>query len=65
MNYLAALLYIAVGDEVIAYTILTKVMFDLEWREIYKDQLIMLINLTRKIKLWLNKKHKVTAKHLD
>lgn len=25
----------------------------------------MLINLTREVKLWLNKKHKATAKHLD
>jgi len=27
MNFLAALLYLAVGDEVIAYVIMTKVMF--------------------------------------
>lgn len=55
MNFVAALLYLAVGDEVIAFTIMTKVMFELHWREVYKDQLIMVVNLTKKIKAWLIK----------
>jgi hypothetical protein len=29
MNFLAAIIYLAVGDEVIAFTILVKVMFEL------------------------------------
>lgn len=53
MNFLAALFYLAVGDEVVAYSIMSKAMYDLNWREVYKDQLIMLINLTKKIKAWL------------
>jgi len=43
MNCLCALLYTAVGDEVIAFGLLCKVMFELNWREVYKDGLIMLI----------------------
>jgi hypothetical protein len=53
MNFLIALLYIAVGDEVIAFTLLVKVMFDLNWREVYRDQLIKLLSLTKKFKAWL------------
>lgn len=65
MNFLAALIFLAVGDEVVAYSILTRAMFELNWREVYKDQLIMLINLTKKIKAWLLHEHKVLAVHLD
>jgi len=43
MNFLVALLYLAVGDEIIAFNLLIKVMFDLNWREVYLDQLKKLI----------------------
>lgn len=65
MNYLAALIYIAVGDEVMAFALLTKVMYDLKWREIYADKLIKLMSLTKKIKYWLLREHKTIAVHLD
>jgi hypothetical protein len=50
MNFLAGLLFVATGDEVVAFVLLTKVMFDLNWRECYQDQLILLVNITKKIK---------------
>jgi len=53
MNFLVALIYLAVGDELISYVLLTKVMKELNWREVYKDQLIQLVNLTKKIKNWI------------
>jgi hypothetical protein len=53
MNFLAALLYLAVGDEIIAFSLFIKIMFDLNWREVYLDQLIKLVSLTKKIKNWL------------
>ena len=65
MNFLAALLYLATGDEIIAFTLMTKVMFDLNWREVYKDQLIMLVELTKKVNLWLKRDHKAIATHLE
>ena len=65
MNFLVALLYVAVGDEVIAFTLLIKVMFDLNWREVYLDQLIKLLSLTKKFKAWLLQEQKVIAVHLD
>jgi hypothetical protein len=65
MNYLAALIYIAVGDEVMAFALLTKVMYDLKWREVYADKLIKLMDLTLKIKKWLLREHKTIAVHLD
>lgn len=65
MNFVAALLYLAVGDEVIAFCLMTKAMFQLNWREVYKDQLIMLVNLTKKINQWLLREHKVLAVHLE
>lgn len=37
MNFLAALLYLATRDEIIAFDLLIKVMFDLNWREVYLD----------------------------
>jgi hypothetical protein len=37
MNFLAALIYLAVADEVIAFTLLVKAMFDKEWRKVYLD----------------------------
>jgi len=37
MNFLVALLFLAVGDEQIAFELLIKVMFALNWREVYKD----------------------------
>lgn len=49
MNYLAALLFTATNDEVIAFGIFTKVMFELNWREVYKDELTLLLELTKKI----------------
>ena len=55
MNFLAALLYAAVQDEVIAFALLCKAMFELSWREVYKDELIMLLQMTRKITAWLMK----------
>jgi hypothetical protein len=36
MNFVAAVLFIAVGDEVIAFSLLSKVMHQLNWREVYK-----------------------------
>jgi hypothetical protein len=50
MNFLAALLFIAVGDEVIAFSLMTKIMKELGWRDVYKDHLIKLVKLTKKIK---------------
>lgn len=35
MNFLAGALYLAVEDEVIAFTIMVKVMYDLGWRQVY------------------------------
>jgi len=65
MNFLAALIYLAVADEVIAYTLLVKAMFDKEWRKVYLDQLVRLMELTKQIKQWLREKHKVIAVHMD
>ena len=65
MNFLAALLYLAVADEVIAFTIMVKAMYDLEWRKVYLDQLVRLMELTKQIKKWLREKHKVIAVHMD
>jgi len=65
MNFLVALLYLAVGDEIIAFELLIKVMFDLNWREVYLDQLVGLVKLTKNIKNWLLQKHKTLAVHLD
>jgi hypothetical protein len=53
MNFVAALLFAAVQDEVIAFGLLCKVMFELNWRDVYKDELIMLLQMTRKITAWL------------
>ena len=65
MNFLAALLYVAVGDEVIAFALLIKVMNDLRWREIYADKMALLIELTQKVKKWLVRHQKAIAVHLD
>jgi hypothetical protein len=43
MNFLVALLYAAVNDEVIAFALMTKVMFELNWREVYNSNLIGLL----------------------
>ncbi len=53
MNFLAALLYAAVRDEVLAFGLLMKAMFELNWREVYKDELIMVLIITKKILAWL------------
>ena len=65
MNFLAALLYLAVGDEIIAFNLLIKVMFDINWREVYLDQLVKLVSLTKKFKSWLLREQKILAVHLD
>ena len=65
MNFLAALLYIAVNDEVIAFAIMTKIMFEYNWRDVYSDNMIGLLEVTKKINTWLRKEHKATAAHLD
>lgn len=52
---MAALLFAAVQDEVIAFALMCKVMFELNWRDVYKDELIMLLQMTRKITAWLQK----------
>ena len=65
MNFLAALLYLAVGDEIIAFNLLIKVMHDLNWREVYLDQLVKLVSLTKKFKNWLLIEQKIIAVHLD
>lgn len=65
MNFLAALIFQAVGDEVIAFAVLLKVMYQHNWRDCYKDQLVKLMSITRKIKQWLMKNHKTIAVHLD
>ena len=65
MNFLAAILFLATGDQVVAFMLLTKVMFDLDWRACYQDQLIKLVGITKKIKHWLLKNHKTIAVHLD
>ena len=43
MNFLAALIFAAVNDEVIAFAIMTKVMFELNWREVYHVNLVGLL----------------------
>lgn len=53
MNFLAGLIYLAVRNEVLAFALLTKVMFEHNWREVYRDELIMLLSLTKKIQAWL------------
>lgn len=58
MNFLAGLIYLAVRDEVIAFALLTKVMFEHNWREVYRDELIMLLNLTKKVQQWLKKEQR-------
>jgi len=65
MNFLVALIYQAVGNETLAFTLLQKVMYDLKWRDCYRDDLIKLISITRKLKQWLMKEHKTIAVHLD
>ena len=40
-------------------------MYQLNWRECYREQLIKLVSLTKKIKTWLMKEHKTIAVHLD
>ena len=55
MNFLASLLYIAVRDELIAFALLTKAMFQLNWREVYKDELIKFLEMTKKVTDWLRK----------
>ena len=46
MNFLAALLLLAVNDEVLAFVLLEKVMKDLKWREVYLDGLVKLFDLS-------------------
>lgn len=58
-------MFLATGDEVIAFTLLQKCMFDLNWRGIYKDQLYMLVTLTKKVTTWLGKEHPQLARHLE
>ena len=58
MNFLAALLYAATNNEVVAFVILTKVMFELNWREVYNSNLIGLLNLSKKVTGWLKKEQK-------
>lgn len=65
MNFLVSLLYAAVNDEVIAFSLLTKVMFQLNWREVYNDDLIMLLSLTKKVTTWLYKEEKAMSSHLE
>ena len=65
MNFLAALFYLAVGDEVIAFALMQKAMFDLKWRQVYLDQLVRLMELTKEVKKWLVRKHKLIAVKLD
>lgn len=65
MNYLAALLFVATGDEIIAFALLQKVMTHHNWRETYKDQLIEIVNLTAKFNQWLRKSDSKLAEHLE
>lgn len=58
MNFLAALLYTAVGDEMIAFAMMAKIMFELNWRDVYAKDLIHLISLTKKINTKLKKDSK-------
>jgi len=64
MNFVAALLYAAVRDEVLAFGLMMKAMFELNWREVYKDELIMVLIITKKILAWLKKEHKSVAARL-
>lgn len=65
MNFLVALLYSAVEDEVVAFGLMCKIMFELNWRDVYKDELLMLIQMTRKIQAWLKKDQCKISQHLD
>ncbi len=65
MNFLAALLLLAVNDEVLAFVLLGKVMKDLKWREIYLDGLVKLFDLSSQIKKWLKSREKIIAVHMD
>ena len=62
---MAILLYIAVNDEVIAFAIMTKIMFEYNWREVYSDNMIGLLEVTKKVKVWLKKEHRATTAQLD
>jgi hypothetical protein len=65
MNFLAALIFQAVNDETVAFAVLLKVMHHHNWRDCYKDQLVKLVSITKKVKQWLIKNHKTIAVHLD
>lgn len=65
MNFLVSLLYAGVHDEVMAFFLLTKIMFQLSWREVYNDNLLMLISLTRKVTNWLQKDQSKIFAHME
>lgn len=65
MNYVVALLYAAVQDEVIAFGLLSKLMFENNWRLVYCDDLIQVLQFTKKVQVWLEKEQRKVAQRLN
>ena len=65
MNFLVALLYAAVQDEIIAFGLLSKLMFEQSWRLVYSDDLIQVLTITKKVQSWLEKEHPKIAQKLN
>jgi len=49
MNFVVGLIFAATQDEVITFGLLSKVMFELNWRVAYDDHLTKVLSITRKI----------------
>lgn len=65
MNFLVALILLAVDDEVLAFVLFRNIMQNLKWRQVYKDGLAKLFELSAKIKKWLISREKMIAVHID
>lgn len=60
MNFVVGLIFAATQDEVITFGLLSKVMFELNWRVAYDDNLTKVLSITRKIQQWLETEQKKT-----
>ena len=65
MNFLVALLLLAVSDEVLAFVLLKKLMKDMKWRAVYLDGLNELFVITEKLKKWFMTREKVIQVKMD
>lgn len=61
MNFVAGLIFAAVQDEIIAFGLFSKVMFELNWREVYTDNLVKVLSITKKVWAWLETEQKKSA----